>query len=305
MHLVHGQGGDEVDAGVTVQILVGGLLHHGGQVNGIDQLHLGEGIGHPAQGGHDVGHGLAVILPPVAGDQNDLFALIVQLIQNIFCKGEILYNCGLEGIDDGVASEKDVLGDVFPGQVVPVGGGGTEVQVGQGAHHLPIHLLGEGGPLVIGAQTGLHMAHGDLVIESGQGPGEGGGGVPVDQDQVGLGLLQHALHAQQAFGGDGGQGLPGLHDIQVIVGLELENIQHRVQHLPVLGSDAAQGLDARAALELQGQGGHFNGLGTGAENGHHFDIAHGVVSSFLSEDLGGWGASSSSNSRRCSSMVLL
>ena len=35
VHLVHGQGGNEMDAGVAVQILVGGLLHHGGQVDRI------------------------------------------------------------------------------------------------------------------------------------------------------------------------------------------------------------------------------------------------------------------------------
>ena len=38
----------------------------------IDQFHLGEGIGDAAQSGHDVGHGLTVILTAVAGDQNDL-----------------------------------------------------------------------------------------------------------------------------------------------------------------------------------------------------------------------------------------
>ena len=216
----------------------------------------------------------------MAGDQNDLLALIVQLIQNIFCKGEALYNCGLESINDGVSGEKDVLGDVFPGQVVPVGGGGTEVQVGQGAHHLPIHLLGEGGPLVIGAQTGLHMAHGDLVIESGQGPGEGGGGVTVDQDQVGLGLLQHALHAQQALGGDGGQGLPGLHDVQVIVGLQLEDVQHRVLHLPVLGGDAAEALNIRPGGQLLHQRAHFNGFRPGAKNAHDPQLVHQGFSSF-------------------------
>ena len=40
VHLVHGQGGEEVDAGVVVQILMGGLLNHGGEVYGVDQLHL-------------------------------------------------------------------------------------------------------------------------------------------------------------------------------------------------------------------------------------------------------------------------
>ena len=73
-----------MDAGVAVQILVGGLLHHGGQVDGIDQLHLWEGVGHPAQGGHDVGHRRSVVLPPVAGDQDHLSVDIIQIIEDAF-----------------------------------------------------------------------------------------------------------------------------------------------------------------------------------------------------------------------------
>ena len=148
------------------------------------------------------------------------------------------------------------------------------MQVGDGPHHLPVHLLGVGGPLVIGPQAGLHVAHRDLVVESGQRPGKGGGGVAVDQHQVGLGLLQHPVHAGEAFGGDGGQGLPGLHYVQVEIGLQPEDVQHGVQHLPVLSGDTAQGLQLRALCQLQGQGGHFDGLGPGAENGHNLDFIH-------------------------------
>ena len=96
----------------------------------------------------------------------------------------------------------------------------------------------------------------------------------MDQDQVGLGLLQHAVHAGEALGSDGGQGLAGLHDVQVIVRLQPEDVQHRVQHLPVLGGDAAQGVQAGAAGQLQGQGGHLDGLRPGAENCHNSDRSH-------------------------------
>ena len=219
VHLPHVQGGGEVDAGVVVQIFVGRLLDHGGEVDRGDQLRLRKGVGDAPQGGHDVGHGLAVVLPPVAGDQNYLSVDIIQIIQDIRSKGKILYNRCLEGVNDGIARQKDALCDVLPGQVVPVGHGGAEVQVCDGAHQLPVDFLGVGGPLVIGAQPRLHMAHGNLVVEGGQRPGEGGGGVAVDQHQVGPGLLQNAVHAVETLSGDGGQGLPGLHHVQVVVGL--------------------------------------------------------------------------------------
>ena len=63
---------------------MGSLLDHGGEVDGVDQLHLGEGVGNAAQGGHDVGHGLTVVFPAVAGDQDHLSVDIIQIIEDAF-----------------------------------------------------------------------------------------------------------------------------------------------------------------------------------------------------------------------------
>ncbi|CAN4010729.1 hypothetical protein LPJCHP_LPJCHP_10090, partial [Dysosmobacter welbionis] len=43
------------------------------------------------------------------------------------------------------------------------------------------------------------------------------------------------VHAGEALAGDGGQRLPGGHDVQIPVRLHLKDLQHAVQHLPVLG----------------------------------------------------------------------
>ena len=210
----------------------------------------------------------------MAGDQDHLPVLIIQIVENILCKGEILYHGGLESVNDGVAGEEHALGDILTLKVFLIGHGGAEVEVCNGAHHLPVHLLGEGGPLIVGAQARLHVTHRNLVVEGGQGSGKGGGGVAVDQHQVGLGLVKHVVHTQQALGSDGGQGLPGLHDVQIIAGFQLKNLQHAVQHLTVLGGHAAQSPDIGPLLQLQGQRGHFNGLGPGAEDGHNSDRFH-------------------------------
>ena len=93
------------------------------------------------------------------------------------------------------------------------------MEVSDGTHQPAVDFLRVGGPLVPGAQTGLHVAHGDFVVKRGQCPGEGGGGIAVDQNQVGAGLLQYAVHAVETLGGDGGQSLPGFHNVQIVVWL--------------------------------------------------------------------------------------
>ena len=241
MHLVGGEPIDEVDTVVAAEVLPRRLPHHRGQVNRVDQLHLREGVRHPAQSRHDVGHGLAVVLPPVAGHEDDLSAGVVQMVEEIRCEVIILHNRGLEGVDHGIARDKHPVGDPLPLQVCAVGPCGAEVQVGDVAHQLAVHLLRKGRILVTRAESRLHMAHPDLVVKGGQRPGEGCGGVPVDQHQVGSGLLQHPLHAQQALGGDGGEGLAGLHDVQMVID-EPESSGAGIEHLPVLGRHTADRL---------------------------------------------------------------
>jgi len=119
-------------------------------VDRIDQLHIGEGVGDPPQGCHNVGHGLPVVLTPVTGDQDDPAGGVVQTVEDLLLEGELGAHRGLEGVDDRVSGEEHPLGDVLPGQVFPVGHGGAEVEVGDGPHHLPVHLLGIWGPLIVG-----------------------------------------------------------------------------------------------------------------------------------------------------------
>ena len=121
------------------------------------------------------------------------------------------------------------------------------------------------------------MPHRDLVVKGGQCAGKGGGGVAVDQDHVRLQLLHRRVHAGQALGGDGTEGLAGGHDVQVPVRREGEDLQHAVQHLPVLGGDAAEGGNIR---QLPDQRGHFNGLRPGAEYAHNAQFFH-VKAPFL------------------------
>ena len=96
----------------------------------------------------------------------------------------------------------------------------------------------------------------------------------MDQDQVRPGLLQDLLHAQQGPAGNGGQSLLGLHDVQVVVGLYPEDVQDAVQHLPVLGGNAAEAFNAGTGGQLLYQRAHFDGLRTGAEDAHDTHVFH-------------------------------
>ena len=73
---------------------------------------------------------------------------------------------------------------------------------------------------VVRPEPGLDMAHGNLLVEG----GEGGGGrcrrVAMDQDHIRPALLEHVAHAGKHAGGDVVQVLSLLHDIQVEIRLQ-------------------------------------------------------------------------------------
>ena len=267
MHLVGGKGINEVDPGRAPEVPVHGLPDHGAQVDGIDQLHVPVLLGDLPEGQTDILHGFTIVFPAVAGDQEHFLLPVGEAVQFLCREAVVLPDGSFQRVDDGVSGDENVLGvPALPEEVFPVPGGGAEVQVRDGRGQYPVHLLGKGGVFVIGPQARFHMAHGHLVVIGGEGTGEGGGGVPVDQDHIGFQRADGLVHAQEALAGDAGEGLPGGHDVQVPAGLYAEDLQHAVQHLPVLGGDAAKTLDALPGGQLFHQGAHFDGLRPGAED---------------------------------------
>ena len=149
MHFVGGQRFNEVDVVQPVQLSVGRLLHHRGQVHRVNQLHLVLiGQGQPPQGSHDLLHGFAVVFPAVAGDHDHLFAFVVQPVQGLGGKFEIIAHRGAQRVDHRVSGDEHAPGDALRRQVAAVSLRGAEVQVRQPPHHGAVHLLREGGILV-------------------------------------------------------------------------------------------------------------------------------------------------------------
>ena len=146
-----------------------------------------------------------------------------------------------------------------------------EIVGGDAAGDLAVHLLRPGAVDVVGAEAGLDMAYGDLLVKGRERRGGAGGRVAMDQDDIGLDLLQDVAHAGEHAGRDVVQVLPLLHDVQVEVRLDLEDPEHLVQHLPMLPGDAHNRLKLfRTLLELLHQRAHLDGLGAGSENEHYF-----------------------------------
>ena len=66
---------------------------------------------------------------------------------------------------------------------------------------------------------------------------------------------------------DFGQALVGAHQIQIDVGMDVENFQHLVEHLPVLCGDAHQRFHPRRFRQGLYNRRHFYGFRTCAKDG--------------------------------------
>ena len=146
--------------------------------------------------------------------------------------------------------------------------------VTEGVGQPAVHLLRPGSRHVARAQPRLDVPHGNPCIERGQRRGQDGGRVALHQHAVRTGLLQHAPHSVQYRAGDAGEVLPRGHHVQIIVGFEVEQPQHRVQHLSMLRRDAKLVLDAACALQGTRHHGHLYGLRSRPHYGQNSHVRH-------------------------------
>ena len=93
----------------------------------------------------------------------------------------------------------------------------------------------------------------------------------MNEHVVGLLLLQHIFQPAEHAGGDVVEGLPALHDIQVVVHRQMEEIDHLIEHLAVLRGEADLRINARPLQKLFHDGRHLDGFRPCPENRHYFD----------------------------------
>jgi hypothetical protein len=110
------------------------------------------------------------------------------------------------------------------------------------------------------------MADRDPGVERRQRRAEHRGGVPLDQHEVGAVRAQPSADRGEDPAGQFGQGLPRLHQVEVMIGPEAEVGERLVEHLPVLGGREEHGAEPGGRAQRLVDRSHLDGFGAGADD---------------------------------------
>ena len=175
-------------------------------------------------------------------------------------------------VDPGVAGHHDPLRRHALAEQVARGiRSRGEVQRAQAGGEDAVELFRKGLRQVTGAQASFHVAHGNPAVKGRQRATKRGGGVALHQHDVRPFGGEHLFDGRQNPRGQLRQRLAWLHQVQVVVRLDAESVQHLVQHLPVLRGDAAFHLEiARPLAQMEQDGAEFDGFRPGTEYQENF-----------------------------------
>ena len=156
-----------------------------------------------------------------------------------------------DGVDAGVAGDGDsVRGHALAAEIPGRAFGGGKVQRGQRRRQHAVHLFGEGLAQVVGAQPGFDVGNGNALVKGGERAAECGGGIPLYDHQIRPPGGEHRLKAGQHARSRLRQRLAGLHQVEIVIGDDVEDGQHLIEHLAVLRGDAHANVE-RAAVGAQ------------------------------------------------------
>ena len=227
-------------------------------------------------------HGLAQILTAMRGHQNQTASACEHLIEIFISKMIIGTHGSLQSVDNRIAGYQNIFRhNIFLQKVSLARRGWRKMHIRNSASQLAVHFLRIGGIFIARTQPCLHMSHRNLRIEGCQRPRKGSRSIAMHQNHIGLGFLHNRLQAHQRTGGNIVQRLAAGHNIQVVVRLNAEKLQHLVQHFAMLGGNSHNGLNIFGIFaHLQYQRTHFNRFRAGTENSHQFKFFHGSSSPF-------------------------
>jgi hypothetical protein len=269
------EGFEEGDAGDAAEAAVDHFADVGVGVDGVDEFAVAAG-GEEEGGVADAVEAGAEAFAAVGGHDDEAFAWWGEgaFVAGEFAAFEFVAD-EEEGVDAGVAGHVDGLGgDVFVKEVAGGAGGGGEVESGEAGGEDAVEFFGERFGEAACAEAGLDVADGDVAVEGGEGGGEGGGSVALDEEEVGSFEFENGVEGRNDACGEGGKGLAGTHDVEVVVGDHAEDGEDAVEHLAVLGGDADAGLEAGVVLHGEHERTKFNSFGTGTEDEEDF---HGAL----------------------------
>src|SRR5205085_1520588 len=124
----------------------------------------------------------------------------------------------------------------------------------------PVHFLGERLGQIASAQTRLDMTDGDPAIKRAERAAKSGSCVSLDQNHIGLFLDKNGLESGQDSGCRLRQGLTWLHQIQIVIRLNPEDIEHLVQQIPMLSRSAGADGEFRTLPKMENNRGELYGF---------------------------------------------
>ena len=259
-----------------------GLAHVGIEVHGVDEVYVGIFLREVFHCRHHTDETVAEVLATVAGDEHEFFAIPeagyvvagsgkhrLLLLGEGAVALELLHH-PMQGVNHGVAGDENLSLRHLLTEILRREGRGSKIVGGDAPGELAIHLLGPWAIDVVSAQPCLHMSHGYLLIEGGKGGGGGGGGVAMHEHHVGFRLAKHVAHTGEHTRRNVVEVLTLLHDVKVVVGGNVEDAQHLVEHLAMLPGDTHYSDKlVGTALKLLHQRSHLDGFRAGAEHKHY------------------------------------
>ena len=222
--------------------------------------------GEPADGAADAAHCLAVALSTMQREQDPPWSGGRHRRPQEACACDRPE----QGVDHRVPGHQHpVHGHALGEQVLRVPGGGTEVQSRQPGDESSVRLFRERGPLVACAEPGLHVRYRDALIEACESATQGGGRVALDEHPIRAERGDRSADPAHELSRQVGEALLRGHDVEVDVGLELELLEHLVEHLPVLAGRHHDALGATPSAQLGHNRRKLDHLGAGTEDGDH------------------------------------
>jgi len=129
-----------------------------------------------------------------------------------------------------------------------------------------LHLLGERAERITGAQACLDVPDRNAMVKSRKRSGEGGGGVALDQDQRRSFSADDGFETRHYSCTDFVGRLVDLHYLEVLIQLDAEEIEERVEQAGVLAGADDESVQVGGGFQSAEDWREFNDLGARPED---------------------------------------
>lgn len=240
-------GCDEVDVLEAAQAFAHHRVDVRIEMHRIDDFEIAAGA-EPRQGFADALEAAAKTFAAMAGDQEQA-ARAVDEIEGFVEPGaqrRVVMDAVdrlQKRVDHRIAGDDDAVGhEMFLHEVAARGLRRRVEMFGDEIDGAAVHLFRVRPLHVVGAQARFDMTDGNAFVEGGKRRCHGRGGVAMDEHHIGRHFVIEAVDLFEDQGRERIQRMAGAHQLQIVVGLDGENLEHLVEHLAVLAGGADHAL---------------------------------------------------------------